>query len=424
MRVHLVLPESPVSPRDLRRCASSLQWRFGPVEIVHEDAGYRGQTWAADEQLACIELESGRPRAKQIQEESGRKTYYFDFSNAFHRAKLIPTAATYGRDDYPGLDAHVFSRLSLTSDTVPQAIAQLYPIPHTYLSRSLGLGPLDRFGFRAHRDAESLMDRAPSHKLICLFGGSSTWSFECLPEETSAAVLERKLNNWAAATENGLRFTVLNFGVHGTLTMDHVLHYLYFAERLSPEAVIANDGVNELWFGHTNDPSLVKEIGLLYHEMWENIAKNSSGSTNPGSAALAPARQAAPRDITAAYVTRKRQFRRVVEGRGTKFVSGLQPLVSSKGTHSPVEQASLSHPGWAGNLDTVRVLYQELQRTPGFAELMEGGVDSPAVFRRLDGSVTHFVDIYHLSPEGEEVVGSAYFDVLRDHFSMAMRRAS
>jgi hypothetical protein len=424
MRVHLVLPESPVSPRDLRRCASSLQWRFGPVEIVHEDAAYRGQTWAAHEQLVFIELQASRPRAKQIQEETGRRTYYFDFSSGFHRAKLIPTDATYGRDEYPGLDAQVFSRLSLTSDTVPNAMAQLYPFPHTYLSRCIGLGPLDRFGFRAHPDAGSLAGRATSHKLICLFGGSTTWSFECLPDETSAAVLERKLNDWAAATGNGLRFTVLNFGVHGTLTMDHLVHYLYFAEPLSPEVVIANDGVNELWFGHASDPVLVKDVGMLYHEVWENIARNSSGSTNPGSAALPPGQQAVPRDITTAYVTRKRQFRRMVEGRGTKFVSGLQPLLCSKGAHSPYEHTSLAHPGWAGNLDTVRVLYQELPRTPGFAELMEGGVNSPAVFKQLDGSDTHFVDIYHLTPEGEEVVGSAYFEALRDHFSASRERAA
>ena len=80
--------------------------------------------------------------------------------------------------------------------------------------------------------------------------------------------------------------------------------------------------------------------------------------------------------------------------------------------------------GEDASLDTVRLLYQELPRTRGFSELMEGGVDSPAVFKRLDGSVTHFVDIFHLSPEGEEVVGGAYFEVLRDHFRAAGERPS
>jgi hypothetical protein len=438
MRVHLAMPDGPVSDRDLRRCASSLRWRFGPVEVVHEDATYRATFWPADEQVVCIEVNAGGLRAKQIQQETGRRTYYFDFSSAFHRAKLVPSDDTYDREEYPELDAHVFSRLSMTGDAVPKTMAQLYPFPHTYLSRSIGLGPLDRFGFRAHPDAGSLAGRAPSHKLVCLFGGSTTWSFECLPEETSAAVLERKLNDWAAATASGLRFTVLNFGIHGTLTMDHLLHYLYFAERLSPEVVIANDGVNELWAGHDNDPLLMREIGLLYHESWEGLARlyhevweglpitSTSGPSNPGSAARPPGQRAVPRDIAAAYVTRKRQFRRLVEGRGTRFVSGLQPILTNKGAHSPTEQNCLAHPGWAANLDVVRVMYQELFRTTGFAELMEGGVDGPAVFGRLDGAVTHFVDIYHLSPEGEEVVGGAYFGVLRDHFSAsaAVKRAS
>lgn len=424
MRVHLVLSDSPVSPRELRRCASSLTWRFGPMEIVHHDPGFHATGLPDDDQLVFIEHTPGGTRAKQAQEQVGRRTYYFDFSNTFHRAKLIPWNGIYTREDCPTLDAHAFSRLSLTTpDTAPNALAQLYPFPHTYLSRCLGLGPIDRFGFRAHPAAGSLAGRAPSHQLVCVFGGSSTWSLECLPEETCAAVLERRLNGWSAAADSGLTFTVLNFGIHGTLTMDHLLLYLYFAERLSPDVVISNDGVNDLWFGHLNDPCVVREVGLLYHEVWEDVARHASGSTNPRTVDLPPDRQPFPRDITAAYVTRKSQFRRVVEGRGTKFVSGLQPIVANKKAHSQVEQASLAHPGWGPNLDVVRVLYNELPKTPGFATLMEGGLDSPSAFEQLDGSDTHFVDIYHLSPEGEEALGSAYFEVLKEHFA-AVERAS
>ena len=109
-----------------------------------------------------------------------------------------------------------------------------------------------------------------------------------------------------------------------------------------------------------------------------------------GSAALAAGQRAVPRDA-AAYIT-ETPVQRGPKSRGTRFVGRLQPILTSKG-RIPLSRIAWSIPAGRSRMSSaccIRVVSHFR-----FRRLMEE-LDSTAVFRRLDGSVTHFVDIYHL----------------------------
>jgi hypothetical protein len=145
---------------------------FGPVEVVHEDAAYsatfgrrmNGRVHRSERQRPSGQADAARNRPPNV-----AFRFLVRLSPGETDRATMPTIATKHE-----LDAHVFSRLSMTGDTVPRRWRSS-PFPHVSVA-GIGLSPLDRFGFRAHPDRGCLENRASSHKLVCC-SLAQPWSF-------------------------------------------------------------------------------------------------------------------------------------------------------------------------------------------------------------------------------------------------------
>jgi hypothetical protein len=425
MRVSLVLPNAALDTMAVERGLGWLKKRFR-VDAV--------QLWAPAQSLAHYRALAGLASVQLYSTDVGRGCDVLVFTRGASKTDLAddpktvsgPRVYTLEKDgrlrlaaesidtlESPGLDLHVFNRVGPKSPD-----GEFYYFPYGYLFKYTGLGPINEFGFRVDGDFMRFADRAPHHKLIVVFGGSAAWSMYSLHDEMFATRLEEKLNAWSRAESRKETFTVLNFGMHGHVVLNEMLTHVLFTSRLNPDFVIGHDGFNDLVYGMLSDPDLLGRHDITYQynlEDWGRILHETRDvPTNQPENPLVV--HNIPQLIAKAYVTRKQQFRRMVEATGGRFIWGLQPHVYSKGAMSPSESAYVkalpaSEP-FINAYKRIGYLYDkilDLVRLPEGADF----VDVHTYFGRFGADESLFGDIMHTLPEGDERIADCYFEHLR-----------
>ena len=429
-RILLVLPPRPLSPRMLARFANSVRQNLGAGNLFLARRGDAPLTESLtdsevslfDAGLACGFTElvfiDGPGEYGEADElaASGIDVYRFDQADPGFEIRLVPVGRERRPADYPHIADHIFNRVTSTLHN------HYYFFPYGYLYRYLGIGPINAFGHRIDTDLASYRQRGPDHKLVACFGGSSCFSMYCLHDEMFPSRLEAKLNAWAGETGSRLKFTVLNFGQHGNVVLNQIMTWLLFVQALRPDVVISHDGFNDLGYGQVADSDLLGKHGIAYQdnlEEWAGILHKAEAAL-PGDWVIDGIRQVQnmPDAVVTAYLARERQFAALATNAGSSFVWGLQPFLLSKRRRSPAEAQS-ERQSMAGQLNR---RYLDCYRNMTFlyesvvARADEvGGADFVNLHRNfhdLDGQETHFFDIVHLSPLGDETVANIYADYL------------
>jgi len=432
MKALLVLPDWRVEDTAFSRCLASIEVNFPGTEVAVECApgmagihahlgvplleGYPPDMAERFSFVAFIEdgyTTRAARLAQSLPDNHPLGVYRFSFHHTYLRARMEPMRPGRLQDIYPHADAHIFNRLA------PAGSEFWYYFPYGYLFRSLGLGPVNEFGFRVPGDLKSLSGRPARHKLICLFGGSSAWSLDCLTTEMFSTVLERRLNQWADETGRDIQFTVLNFGMHGHVVLNEILTYMLFVQKLQPDIVIAHDGFNDLQYGLTSDPGLLVREQICYQvnfEEWSQIlhgtGEHPTGRT-PGD--MLELRNA-PQSSIKAYITRKRQFAALVSADGARFLWGLQPMLVSKSALHPDEQLYLRQENpyeksFGGLYASMKQVYDLMIRNVPHIKFVDF-INFDEYFKNLDGSECQFVDFIHTTPRGEEIIADLYYNYI------------
>ncbi len=432
MKVMLVLPRWQVEARDFKRCLDGLAVNFPGQEVTvaawpeaaaaHQQAlglaavvpYQRNQALDAFDVIAYIEVR-GETEAQEASRLAPRKVYQFDFTYPYFRARPLLVAASEVKDYFAHTEAHVFNRLA------PYGSDFMYYFPYGYIFKCLGMGPLNEFGLRIKEDLASFEKRPENHKVLAVFGGSATWSLDCLYPEMFSHRLEIYLNQWAQESGSPLKFSVLNMGQHGNVVMNEMLTYLLLCNRIKPEVVIAHDGFNDFLYGAYCDPWLLKTHSLCYQdnlEQWSRILHNTQDRpiTHEGEQEYRVLNT--PQAIVRAYVERKDQFRQIVLNRGDHFIWALQPFVHSKSGLAPVEQqyqerlAQLTE-AYGEAFRNMKMLYQSFTQAVRFPPEADY-IDFHRIFSQYGADRHLFADNVHPSPEGDDIIARVYFNYIRD----------
>jgi hypothetical protein len=314
---------------------------------------------------------------------------------------------------------HVFGRLGPCGAGYLDLYSFVY-FPYGYVMRAAGVGVVDGMGFRVPADHHRLAERDPGHVLIVVLGGSSAFSLYCDDESMFSAALERRLSAAPELNERGVRVSVLNFGVPGQVVLNQTLTYLLFVEKLRPDFVIGHDGINDCHYGLITDPALLRHDQITYPDNLEKWAQLLHGSADrpttqsayEGSGHLRSINSVA--EVARAYVSRKRQLKRVVEAGGARLVWGLQPAFFSKGALSEREEYGIAN--YIGHLhrdqaallpELFRMLSDHVEHAPH-----DIVVDLHRHFRRFGADRTLFADHVHMLPAGDAEVAEAYASAL------------
>lgn len=315
---------------------------------------------------------------------------------------LVPRIAPPANDH---VDETVFSRLTPT-----RTLGSWWLTPFGYgLTHANGIGPLNSFGLGIAHDFSQLANRDPDHLLIAVFGGSAVHAVEMPHHLTFPYRLEEILR------AQGRRVSVLNFGLSACHTLNQLSLYLLFAEAQRPEIVIAHDGFNDLAIGMTNDPALINRYAASYPPNFESWGAALLGRSDALLSQVFDGRTtqrvlSSPQAVCNAYLQRRDQFRRVVEGLGTTFIAGLQPVAFGKSL-SPLEQEVLEtfYRQNAPYRDVFRLLpvaYERVQQHLLAEE--KPGLDIHALFAQASPDEHLFSDIVHLTAAGNERVAAVY----------------
>ena len=425
MRVSFVLSNSALDAKAVQRGIGWLQKRFRTDAIqlwasISSLAHYRAvlgiksvQLYSPDVAQGCDVMVFARDIAKRDAADDpanivGPRVYTLEKDGRLRlSAKSIDTL------EAPGLDQHVFNRVGPNSPD-----GEFYYFPYGYLFKYTGLGPINEFGFRVEGDFMRFARREPHHKLIVVFGGSAAWSMYSLHDEMFATLLEEKLNAWSRAEGRKETFTVLNFGMHGHVVLNEILTHVLFTSRINPDVVIGHDGFNDLVYGMLSDQDLLGRHDITYQYNLENwgriLHENLDIPSNQPESPLVI--HNIPQLIAKAYVTRKQQFRQMVESAGARFVWGLQPQVFSKAAMSPSESAYVKgippNDPFSTAYKRIAYVYEkffDLVRLPDDADF----VDVHKYFGRFGADESLFGDVMHTLPDGDERIAECYFDHLR-----------
>jgi hypothetical protein len=320
--------------------------------------------------------------------------------------------------EYPHLNTHPFNTFGPRGhgDT-DFSCFQYFPFGHTF--RIVGLGPIDAFGHRIVGDFRSFRDRDASHKLIVCFGGSAVWGTTVLPAQCFPVRLEQMLRSSTLAKEQGLTFSVLNFGIPGAVQLNELQRFLLFAADLRPDITIIHNGVNDFFYSATSSPWLIHNHAITYQqnfELWAQAlhqGQTDETRTNLGGPVARPS-DIAPIDVMKAFLRRKREFITTAKAFGSQVISGLQPFSRSKASISNLERERIrtwvgSPPNYQAEFALVEGLYRTYTRaSPQLGSDRE--LNFHEMFQTLGSDQTHFSDMVHLDVEGEAVIASHYAD--------------
>lgn len=434
-RILLVLPPRPLSDGSVARFAKSVRQNLGEGELC---IARRGDAELPPSLATATvpEFSARLARGFSIQvfiDGAGEyetadalagvslRVYRFDQADPGFEIRLMPVGREPRPVDYPHVAAHVFNRVT------GKLHNHYYFFPYGYLYRYLGVGPLNAFGHRISADLAELRQRATNHKLIVCFGGSSCFSMYCLHDEMFSSRLEARLNQWGGAKDCDQRFTVLNFGQHGNVVLNQILTYLLFVQDLRPDVVISHDGFNDLAYGQVADSALVSDHHITYQDNLEDwsVILHGGREQMPGDAVIEGVRQIQnmPDAVVNAYLAREKQFAALAISSGARFVWGLQPYLLSKRRRSSAEAGFERNSLDVSNryLDC----YRGLPHLYGMVATRSGDIpgadflDLHRAFDSLSREITHFFDIVHLSPAGDEVIATFYADHLISIFGEA-----
>lgn len=435
-QILLVLPPRQMDVSRVNRLIKSLEQNLGQHRIVVSVRGAQTFSPEAIGGRQMLPWESTRtvcyshvvtvedPGDREWSEQRARehpRVYRFDQSTRGFEARLMPVGREVGPEDYPHVSSHVFNRVTT------RLHGHYYFFPYGYLFRYLGYGPINAFGHRLACDPAPLRERPSRHKLILCFGGSSCYSMYCLHDEMFSTRLEVKLNEWSRREGRDLEFTVLNYGQHGNVVLNELLTYLLFAQSLRPDVVISHSGFNDLMYGQLTDPALVAGQHITYQENLEAWAAmlNGSAADLPGERYVEGMRQVQnqPGDVIDAYLARLRQFAAMVTADGARFLWGLQPWLLSKKKLSADERNYMRESMEAFNpfRDGYRNLPFVYEQLEARREEMDIGsfINVHRAFSSMPADTSHFYDIVHLSPEGDEHIAEHYASLLQSQFSGA-----
>lgn len=308
---------------------------------------------------------------------------------------------------------HAFEALSVNTPK-----GYIY-FPYGYQYRLSGHGPLDSFGHRISQDLSKLEARDPNNIVIATFGGSTTWSIDCLPHETWTAQLEALLNDAARKAGASQRFTCLNFGQAAYSVLSQMQSYLLHCLRLRPDIVLSHDGWNDLLYGSYTDPVLLRDHAIVYPcdlEPWAQHLHGTAHLESTKTRQIPYQFRSAPSQIIDAYVSRKAQFERIVKSDGGHFIWGLQPCIHDKAKLSEAEAflTQKDNPLNQDNWRVVRKRVPELMRLTAAAldGAIEHNIDCSVHFGTLDAGHQHFTDTIHLTPEGDLEIARIYADYI------------
>ena len=324
--------------------------------------------------------------------------------------RLLPAGRKYDDRDAENMDAHIFNRLSKPVGE------EFYYFPYGYLFRYPGVGPINQFGFRVPDDLSAFKNRDPEHKLVLCYGGSSGFSMFTLHHQMYTSVMERSLNKKALESGSSLRFTVLNFGQHANVVMNSILTYVLFNFQLKPDFIVAHDGWNDIVYGMVQDPRLLKEGNFAYQnnlEGWSQIIHETAELQQTQTGTPFRPLGAAPA-VLGQYFTRKRQFESMVRANGAQFIWGLQPASWNKRHLHPLEASNIevSEKNNAF-IDVIRLAFPLFERASEQLNKMDvPKMDFYKEFGKYGKDDYMFVDPVHLSPDGDEIVGQNYADVI------------
>lgn len=433
-RALLVLPPRIIAAAKITRFAKSIAQNTGVAdltlatrsEIDHATPtqDYPCQPFTPESLLCfshvvCIEQQGEFAHSQELA-RSHPRVYRFDQTSEGFEPRLMPVGRELCKSDYPYVDSHIFNRVTSKLD------GHYYFFPYGYLFRYLGFGPINAFGHRIACDLEGLRQRPGHHKLILCFGGSACFSMYCLHDEMFPSRLESHLNAQAQRQGSDTHFTVLNFGQHGNVVLNEITTHLLFAEGLKPDVIISHSGFNDLVYGQLADTYLVAEHQIVYQENLEAWAAMLNGTPDdlPADRFLNGIRQVqnTPDAVLSAYITRMRQFAALTTACGAQFVWGLQPWLLSKQQRSGVEkQIAHEHQqefgSFADGYRNLPFLYDEVIARADEIPATRF-INLHSAFAKTSSDTSHFLDVVHLSPAGDELIAQWYAEALGSLFSI------
>ncbi len=358
-----------------------------------------------------------------MQWRDSQRVYYYNAIPYVNggRFSLVPIQPeTYDECSHPYIESHVFNRLSSRK-------WGFVNFPYGCLYMDPDSGPVDPFGFRIAQDWRLLRDRQADHKVVAVFGGSAAFSCYCDYDEMFATRLEVKLNQRAKEKDSKTRFTVLNFGMHDNVIMQEMLTYLLHVHSLKPDAIIAHDGHNDLWYGLCDDPFLLNHYDIIYQRHSEMWSKKLHETEHLASASILSCSVEwqefnLPQKVIHAYVTRKRQFQDIAEKHGALFIWGLQPTILSKPRLSLNELEVLSSMPKFKQAETPEEIFLSklFQAFEMMAATLRGlpdikFVDFHAHMNQFGEDKEIMWDHVHLSPLGDDILADRYLDALVEY---------
>jgi hypothetical protein len=386
------------------------------IRTVKDAAKVNGATWIlianrGEAHLVKLPVLSAPPRDIHV---AGPEGYLVPMVRSESGA-LTPQIASSGNHQ---VDEHVFVRMCNRATT-----GGWYLFPYGFGQvHANGVGPIDSFGFRRAATESALTKRGANHRVVAVFGGSAVHGLESPHHETFPAVLETLINAHPNTQRQGLRYSVVNFGMSGHMQLNEIMTYIMFCHDLRPEIVIANDGFNDLVIGVVNDPVLIGNYQIAYPPNFEQWAQLLHGASHVKlsqefSVDIPVRMLSSPQAVVRAYHTRKTQFARMVAGDGARFIWGLQPASFGKRL-SANERAALDI-----FLQHSRAYKQVYERLPALYELSRKTLELPNGATFVDvhsrfGAFTEqddlFSDVVHMTSEGNRRIAEIYTEAMAE----------
>lgn len=430
MSALLVLPDWSLATRDFQRCLESMAVNF-PAETV-ELASLPG--WAAkheqvlatpvgsydrDKALSQYDLiafieNASNTEAVAFSQLERKLIFRFDLEHPWFRARMYQVTEPMAEAAYPKINSHIFNRLA------PYNTDMYYYFPYGYLFRCLGLGPINEFGFRISEPLSTYVSRPANHKVVVVFGGSSTWSLDCLHTEMFALRLEKRLNHFAEKANLEVKFTVLNMGQHGHLVLNELVSFILFCRDINPDIVIAHDGFNDFLYGMLSDRYLMRE-GICYqfnHEQFAQILHGSEDRPLVQSEISSLKVVNTPQVVIRAYKKRKNQFQDTVMSQGAQFIWGLQPFIESKPALSPeerkyIEEYDVYNTQFGAPYRNMKFVYDAYVDTLQDTEDMNF-INFHKCFEKYGKDDYLCADFCHMTPRGDDLIAKVYCDFISD----------
>jgi hypothetical protein len=362
-------------------------------------------------------------------ERQGKQLYVLEPHGMIH---LLETNASggfevrMGSKYEPYLDEHIFSRIS------PRGFrGNAYPFPYNgyYEALASAFGPVKSFGFRFDEDIQVLEQRGDDVFVGVVFGGSCVLSPACLQNETFSSRLAVMLSEYFSQNPGRYRRAhILNFGNSGATVINELITYLLFAQRLSPEIVIAHDIFNDFAHGLRTDPVLLGKYQITYLPEMESWARTLMGTMDVELTQHSDGRQpfavrSGPQTIVKSYLYRKQQFMSIVERSASEFIYGIQPAWFSK---RPSVKEAKKHEEIRHADRHNSPLYEFMERLYGMAlkQLSENRpkhfIDIHSEFSKYGAEEDLFVDHAHLNPIGDLRIAEIYFKYISENILPSM----